>query len=90
MNIGIIIYSQIGNTNSVALKLKEKISSSPIRGLGLAYTGNSLINMLYVRKRMIGKEIYQQLFLSRCFGGIRTMNIYNRNLQLKKSKLYCN
>ncbi|GAB4115067.1 MAG: hypothetical protein Kow00103_09550 [Candidatus Caldatribacteriota bacterium] len=27
MNIGIIIYSQTGNTNSVALKLKEKFSA---------------------------------------------------------------
>jgi len=28
MNIGIIIYSQTGNTNSVALKLKEKLSAA--------------------------------------------------------------
>ena len=28
MNIGIIIYSQTGNTNSVALKLKEKLSTA--------------------------------------------------------------
>ena len=28
MNIGIIIYSQTGNTNSVALKLKEKLSEA--------------------------------------------------------------
>ncbi|MGB6369813.1 MAG: flavodoxin domain-containing protein [Atribacterota bacterium] len=28
MNIGIIVYSQTGNTNSVALKLKEKLSAA--------------------------------------------------------------